>query len=184
MFIAEKLCFSIEKQSLSVDKQCLSNWEQSFSINCVFRSKNTVYRAINRVYQIEMQSFLINSVCFSIEKQFFLKTLFFVDELCLSTVKTMFFRNSAFHSINWVFCDKLCFSSKKQCFSIEKHCLSAINSVFRFITHLVCHRCQGVTDNTERKPLSIDSEISIGDCYQGDELVPISGCWQARHISH
>ena len=162
------------KNSLSVDKQCLSNWEQSFSINCVFRSKNTVYRSINSVYQIEKQSFLT----------VFLKTLFFVDELCLSTVKTMFFRNSAFHSINWVLREKLCFSIEKQCFSSEKHCLSAINSVFRFITHLVCHRWQRVTDNTERKPLSIDSEISIGDCYQGDELVPISGCWQARHISH
>ena len=87
------------------------------------------------------KSRVFDKLCFSIEKHSFQKNMFFVDKLCLSTWQTMFFRNSAFHSINLVFGDKLCFSSKKQCFSIEKHCLSAINSVFRFITHLACHKC-------------------------------------------
>ena len=132
LFIGDKQCFSIEKYSFSLEK-------------IIFRSKNRVYRSINSVRQIEKQSFLINSV-FRSKNIVFLKSMFFVDKLFIDLKnyvflfeKTMFFRNSAFHSINWVFRDKLCFSSEKQCFSIEKHCLSAISSVFRFITHLACH---------------------------------------------
>ena len=107
-----------EKHSLSVDKQYLSNRKAEFFDKLCF--------------SIEKNSFL--KICFSL-----INCVYRLEKLCFSIWKTMFFRNSTFHSINWVFRDKLCFSSEKQWFSIEKHCLSAINSVFRFITHLACH---------------------------------------------
>ena len=111
--------------------------KQSFSINCVFRSKNTVYRSINSVYLIERQNFLIDSV-FRSKNIVFLKTMFFVDELCLSTWKTMFFdlkklcfsETFIFLSINWVFCNKLFFKWKtvffdrKTLFIADKQCFS------------------------------------------------------------
>ena len=95
-----------------------------------------------------------------------------LNKLCFSIWKTMFLRNSAFHSINWVFRDKLCFSSEKKCFSLEKHCLSAINSVFRFITHLACHTSQPLAcllRGVNPIQLSSNKPLRIGDC-----------CWQVE----
>ena len=129
---------------------------------------------------------LINSV-FRSKNMVLLKIMFFVDKLCLSTWKTMFFRNSAFHSINLGSRDKLCFSNEKQCFSIEKHCLSAINSVFRFITHLACHsflqlcltninQIQNTTkfsqDKKKSKPDIIVHHIRIAFSYVWSNLFP------------
>ena len=65
--------------------------KQGLSINCFFFDrKNTVYWSINSVYQIEKQSFLINSV-FQSKNIAFLRIMFLVDKLWLSTWKTMFF---------------------------------------------------------------------------------------------
>ena len=106
----EKLCLWSEKHSFTIyytsgaDKLCL------LQKNYVFQSKNKACRSINSVYQIENRVFPINCVfrskklslsvgkhCLSNRKAVFytlvfrsknivfLKTMFSVDKLCLST---------------------------------------------------------------------------------------------------
>ena len=133
--IYKKLCFSIEKQSLTknyvfrFDKHCLSTDKLYFSIEKHSLSKNFAS-------QFDKHCLSTDKLCFSIEKHSF-SAINRVYQRQIYNIS----KNYVFRSINIVFRDKLCFSREKQCFSIEKHCLSPINSVFRFITHLACHKC-------------------------------------------
>ena len=101
-------------------------------INCVFRSKNTVYQKKKKKKKTLLLN-LINTVYRPINSVFLLNNIVF------SAINRLYQRQMYNISKNYVFCNKLCFSSEKLCVSIEKYCLLPINSVFRFITHLACH---------------------------------------------